>query len=202
MNRLSFKNKRLKFKTWGRLPSNLETWGTCGIYPNFTKKNRKVSACSRLDLEILLDLDRLYPKISRILPPSHVQATYTFENTGCNGWLGGQGKRIMEPTLKSSSSRLATCQGQKKSFTLAHWAPSQNGLPWVNSGCFYSLSPPRHWNLKSGSQCQYNRKLELDKLEKVDALIWVGWYWSGCLMDEWRRWWEDKLLWLLDTRKQ
>ena len=51
MNRLSLKHNRLKFKIAGILPIILEEFHK--IYPNLIKENRRMSTCTRLDLQTL-----------------------------------------------------------------------------------------------------------------------------------------------------
>ena len=51
INRLSLRNNRLKFKTAGNLPINLEEFYR--IYPNLIKESWTMSTCNRLDLQTL-----------------------------------------------------------------------------------------------------------------------------------------------------
>ena len=50
-NRLSLRNNRLKFKTVGKLPIDLEEY--MEYTPYLIKENQRLSTCNRLDLQTL-----------------------------------------------------------------------------------------------------------------------------------------------------
>ena len=52
MNRLSLRNKWLKIKTAGKLPTKCYR-GICRMHPNLIKENRKMWTCNRLDSQTL-----------------------------------------------------------------------------------------------------------------------------------------------------
>ena len=60
MNRLSFRNNRLKFKTAGKLTDHYE--GIYTLYPDSIKENRRLWTCNWLDLQILGSQPIIMPK--------------------------------------------------------------------------------------------------------------------------------------------